>query len=200
MKLLLLLSAVPAFAQTLTYSKSFPGSVPAYVEIIVPETGDAEYRDDPKEDRPIRFAVPEADRAKLRELAEKLAKFTRPLESPAKVANMGMKTFRYQLGEERHEVKFNYSEDADARTLADWYESVIDTEQSRLDLETTARFEKLGVEKALLRIEALYDRKRLVAPEQLLPILDRIIRNESYMHMARARASGLAEHIRGTVK
>lgn len=113
---------------------------------------------------------------------------------------MGMKTFRYQLGEERHEVKFNYSEDADARTLTDWYESVIDTEQSRLELETAARFEKLGVEKALLRIEALYDRKRLVAPEQLLPILDRIIRNESYMHMARARASGLAEHIRGTVK
>ena len=40
------------------------------------------------------------------------------------------------------------------------------------------------------------DRKRLVAVEQYLPMLDRIASNESYMHTARVRASELAEAIR----
>ena len=200
MRFVFLLCAMPLVAQTITYSKSFPGSVPAWVEIKVPESGEAEYRDDPKDDRAIRFSVTDADRALLLAKAETLGKFTRVLESPAKVANMGMKTFRYEQGAETHEVKFNYSEDPEARLLSDWFESVIETEQSRLELENSARFEKLGVEKALLRVEVLRDRKRLIAPEQFLPVLDKIIRNESYMHMARARASGLAEHIRGTVK
>ena len=40
------------------------------------------------------------------------------------------------------------------------------------------------------------DRKRLVGLEQYLPMLDRIIKNESYMHTARARASEIAETIR----
>ena len=69
-----------------------------------------------------------------------------------------------------------------------------------MELETAARFEKLGVEKALLRIEISWNNKRLVAPEQFLPTLDRIQRSESYMHMARSRAAALSEHIRGTVK
>lgn len=200
MRLALLLCAIPMFAQTITYSKSFPGSVPEWVEIKVPDSGEAEYRDDPKDDRVIRFAVSDTDRAMVLAKAETLGKFTRALESPAKVANMGLKTFRFEQGAEKHEVKFNYSEDPEARLLVDWFESVIETEQTRLELENSARFEKLGVEKALLHVEILRDRKRLVAPEQFLPVLDKIIRNESYMHMARARASGLAEHIRGTVK
>jgi hypothetical protein len=37
-----------------------------------------------------------------------------------------------------------------------------------------------------------------VAPEQYLPMLDRIANNESYMHTARTKASELAETIRKT--
>jgi len=36
----------------------------------------------------------------------------------------------------------------------------------------------------------------LMAPEQFLPLLDRIIKNESYMHIARERAASLADSIR----
>ena len=186
--------------QTITYQKTFPGSSPAYVKIDVKDTGEAEYNDDPKSENPVHFQVTAPDRAMLKDLSQKLGNFTRPLESPAKVAFMGMKTFHYESGTEQHETKFNYSEDPDARALADWFERVIETEQERLELETAARFEKLGVEKALLRIEISWDNKRLVALEQFLPVLDKIQRNESYMHMARTHAAGLSEHIRGTVK
>jgi hypothetical protein len=45
-------------------------------------------------------------------------------------------------------------------------------------------------------VEATRERNRLVAPEQFLPLLDRIVKNESYLHMARERAANMAEAIR----
>ena len=58
------------------------------------------------------------------------------------------------------------------------------------------RFDRLGVNRSLLQVEAAFDRKRLVAPERFLPLLDRIAKNDSYLHMARERAASLADFIR----
>jgi hypothetical protein len=55
----------------------------------------------------------------------------------------------------------------------------------------------LGVNQALLRLEAWWDRKRIVAERQFLPLLERIRKNESYLHMARQRAAALADAFRG---
>ena len=42
------------------------------------------------------------------------------------------------------------------------------------------------------------DRKRLVALEQFLPILDRVSNSESYMHVARSIAAQIGESIRNS--
>jgi hypothetical protein len=47
-----------------------------------------------------------------------------------------------------------------------------------------------------LRIEALRDQKRLLPQTQFLPLLDRVVKNESFLHMARDRAADLADAIR----
>jgi hypothetical protein len=60
----------------------------------------------------------------------------------------------------------------------------------------SAKYDRLGVDKALRQIWSAMDRKRLVALEQFLPTLDRIANNESYMHTARAKAAELGETIR----
>ena len=118
-------------------------------------------------------------------------------ESGLKVANMGMKTFRYQDDNgAAKEVKFNYSEDLEAKALLDWFERIAESERCLIDLERTVRFDKLGVQDSILRIEVERDQKRLVAEEQFLPMLDRVSKGESYMHMARTRAAALAESIR----
>lgn len=49
---------------------------------------------------------------------------------------------------------------------------------------------------ALLLLETSWDKKRLVAPGQFLPMLDRIAKNETYMHTARLRAAAIADAIR----
>jgi hypothetical protein len=45
-------------------------------------------------------------------------------------------------------------------------------------------------------LQVTWDHKRLEAPAQFLPLLDRIVNNESFLHLARERAAGLAEAIR----
>ena len=195
---LLLIAGLPLFADgpRMVFSKSFPGSVPAYVEISVAKTGASEYKEDPKDDRPLQFQLSESDTASLFVLGDRLDHFTRAIESGLKVANMGMKTFRYEGDGEAHEAKFNYSEDLEAKTLLDWFERIAETERGLIDLERAVRFDKLGVQDAILRIEAMRDQKRLVAEQQFLPLLDRVVKNESYLHMARTRAAALAESIR----
>jgi hypothetical protein len=201
MRWLVALAALPLLAadgQRLFFSKSFPGSVPAYVEITIDHSGNAVYKEAPDDDQPLKFQIPESDTNEIFGLAEKLGWFHHPLEAPAKVAFMGMKTFRCENGADRSEVKFNFSEDLDARALQDWFERISETEQHVINLEREAKYDKLGVNRALLLIQASYEHKRLVAPQQLLPMLDRIARNETYMHMARERAAGIADAIRAS--
>jgi hypothetical protein len=180
----------------LFYSRSFPGSVPAYFEVKLAQNGDAEYREAPDEDNPLQFHLTEAETHEVFGLAEKLDYFKHPLESPVKVAFMGTKTFRYENSEGKNEVKFNFTEDPQARDLLDWFERMGESAEHRIELERTAKYDRLGVLKSLLLLESAMDRKRLVGMDQYLPMLDRIAKNESYMHTARERAAGMAEAIR----
>jgi hypothetical protein len=184
----------------LTYTKSFPGSVPAYIEITVDKAGVALYKEDPKDEDPLKFQLAASDTSQMFALADKLDHFSRPLESGLKVANMGQKTFRYEGDGKASETKFNYSEDMDARALTDWFERIAETERSMIELERSVKFDKLGAQNAILRIEILKDQKRLVAADQFLPMLDRIVKNESFLHISRDRAAALAEWIRAQPK
>jgi hypothetical protein len=195
----LLLSATTLCAgPRIFYSKSFPGSVPPYVEILLEEDGTTIYKESPEDDQPIRFRLAKVDAEAIFTLAAKLDHFKRPLEANVKVANMGMKTFRWENGDQKHEVKFNYSLEADARSLQDWFEKMTETAIHRIALERALRFDKLGVNKAILQMHAALDRGRIVAPDQFLPLLDRIRNNGSYLNMARERAALLAELIRNS--
>lgn len=187
-------------APRLFYSRSFPGSTPAYIQVTVEKTGEVEYREAVDDDLPLKYKLSEADASTLFDLAGKLDYFKHPLEAPVKVAFMGTKTFRYEDGGKQTEVKFNYSQDPNAQTLLDWFERLAETAQMRIDVERAAKYDHLGLMKALLGLEAAMDQNRLVDGEQFLPMLDRIAANETYMHTARARAAEIAEAIRNPKK
>ena len=102
------------------YSKKFPGSSPAYVQVLVERDGSAVYMEDPKDEQPLKFKLTDAEVSAVFSLATRLDNFKRPLESGLKVANLGEKTFRYENGTEKNEQKFNYSTDENARILLDF--------------------------------------------------------------------------------
>jgi hypothetical protein len=200
MKWVLLLAlcgaALAADGPSLFYSKSFPGSKPAYMQVNLARNGDVAYREAPDEDNPIQFRLTEADTNEIFELVDKAGAMKKPLEANLKVAFMGTKTFRLENGGEKNEVKFNYTQDPSAQSLADWFEKISETAQRHIDLERTVKYDKLGVVDSLLQIQISMDKKRVLAPEQFLPLLDRVANGESYMHTARTRAAELAATIR----
>ena len=194
--LLLLFCAVAPAAPRLFYSKYFKGSVPEYVAITVERTGETTYQEAKDDDRPLRVQLTPVETQELFDLAEKLDRFKRPIESGLKVANMGTKTFRFEDGNEKHEIQFNYSLDVSAQALLDWFERIAETEQDSIDLDRAIHYDKLGVNDALLRMQITLEHKRLVAAEQFLPLLDRVVKNESFLHIARDRAANIADAIR----
>jgi hypothetical protein len=180
----------------LNFSKSFPGSSPAFVSVALDKNGNGQYTEAEKDDHPVHFQLTETETAAIFDLAAKLGYFDHPLESQLKVAFMGTKTLRFENGATHNEVKFNFSEDPTAQALVDWFERISESEQLLINLEISAKYDRLGVMKAILLVEAAFDRKRLVNAQQYLPLLDRIAKNEIYMHQARLRAAGLADRIR----
>lgn len=194
--LLLLFAALACAEPRLLYSKYFKGSVPEYVAITVERSGAATYQEAKEDDNPIKIQLSQADTQALFDLAQKLDHFQHPLESGLKVANMGTKTFAFEDGANRHSIEFNYSQDTDAQALLDWFERITETEGHFVNLDRSVHFDKLGVNDVLLQLQITWDHKRLVDPEQFLPLLDRIFKNDSFLHIARERAAALAEDIR----
>lgn len=179
------------------YSKSFPRSAPPYSQVTVERDGSSVYMEDLKDEQPLKFKLTETEVSTVFSLASKLDNFKRPLESGLKVANLGQKTFRYENGTEKGEQKFNYSTDETARVLLDVFERIVDSERLLIDLERTVRFDRIGVNQAVMDLAVAFDKKRLVAPEQFLPMLDRIVNNDAFVHLARQRAASLADAFRG---
>ena len=184
----------------LFYSRTFPGSTPAYFDITIESTGDAVYKEGPDDDFPLKFKLTPDEVTAVFDLAVKLDYFRQPLESQLKVAFMGSKVVRYENGEQKGEQKFNYSENQAAQQLVDWFERMAESALRRADLERAAKYDHLGVDKALNSLESALADGRLVALDQFLPMLDRIAKNETYMHQSRVKAADVADYIRNPKK
>ena len=189
-------SAFAADVPRVSYTKSFPGSDPAYMGITVAKDGATTYREDAKDDDPETFKLEPDMVQAIFDLAGKLDHFKRPLESGLKVAKTGDKTFRWESAADSSEVKFNYSLDANANLLQDWFERISESERAMMNLRRAIRFDKLGVNDAVLRVDTAWSQKRLAGREQFLPLLDRIAKNESFVNIARERAARLADMLR----
>ena len=201
MKLMALLAVgVVAFggdAPKVIYSKSFPGSDPAYMLISVQKDGAVtSYNESTDPDNAETFKLEPATVVVIFDYTHKLGNFKGTLESGLKVANMGAKTLRWEDGADASEAKFNYSQDENVTKLVDIFESISESERLFMQLKRAIRFDKLGVNDALLRVNILYNQKRLVGSSQFVPLLDRILKDESFLHMARERAATIADGLR----
>jgi len=193
---LLLAAASLLPAQKLTMIREFPGSQPAHMMIELEPSGKAVYKEGADSDWPIKFSLTPDEVKEIWDLVAKLDYFKRELESGLKVAFMGTKTFRWEQGTEKREVKFNYSQDETGKLLLDWFEKMAESEQHYLRLERAVKYDKLGVNQAILYMQAADEKKRLVGLDQFVPLLDRVAKNDTYLHMARERAAQMLDGIR----
>jgi hypothetical protein len=196
---LLLLAALFASAADvprISFSKSFPGSTPAYFMITVDRNGDASYNESQDPDNAERLTLEPAVVTQMFGWADRLDHFKKPIESGLKVANTGMKTLRWENGAEKSETKFNYSTMEDARVLGDYFERIGECTRVLMELKRAIRYDRLGVNAGVNNIQVLWNNKRLLATPQFLTVLDQVAANESYVHMAREHAAQIADAIR----
>jgi hypothetical protein len=184
---------------TVTFRKVFKQSFPEFVEIKVGENGQASYdiRQLDEEANPQPFAVSRPIVEKIFQLAAQLHHFDGPsLDIHRKIANLGEKTFRYEKGAEAHETTFNYTLDSTASQLLDLFEGLGREQIDLNNLERAMRYDRLGVNDAVMRLETDYNNKLIPEPDRLLASLDQLAADEKYLDIARQKARTLAGRIR----
>jgi hypothetical protein len=190
---------VPASAK-LTFRRIFKSSSPEFIQIVVRDDSDAatyeirQLDDDPGASP---FEVSAALRAKMFDLAGQLNHFQgQDLDVHRKIANLGEKTFRWESSSEAHETKFNYTLNSAATQLLQIFEGLA-RQQEHFDLITRRmKYDRLGINDALLQFEADLNRSLLPEPKRVLPVLDQIAGDSRFVDIARQRARSLAERIR----
>jgi hypothetical protein len=184
----------------LTFRRIFKSSTPEFIEITVREDSDtAAYEIRQLEEDPgsLPFEVSAGLRAKMFELAQQLNYFqAQDLDVHRKIANLGEKTFRWERGTEVHEAKFNYTLNPAATQLMQICEGLARQQEHVMLISRRMKYDRLGINDALLQFESDLNRKLLPEPQRALPILDQIASDSKFVEIARQRARFLAERIR----
>jgi len=196
-------SSLPARAgeAQITFRKVFEGSLPEYQEIKIGENSGATFdiRQLSEDPDPTPFEVGPAVRAKIFELAGELHDFrAAQLDVRKRIANLGRKTFRYEHDAEAYEVSFNYTIDPAAEQLLQIFEGLSRQQWDLVFLQRQMRFDRLGVNDALLQFETDLKGRILPEPERLLPTLDQLANDPRFLDIARERARTLAARIRAS--
>ncbi|MGC2528408.1 MAG: hypothetical protein WA639_11715 [Candidatus Acidiferrum sp.] len=189
----------PAYAK-LTYRRIFKSSSPEFIEIVVREDTNAatfEIRQLDEEPGALPFEVGAPLRQKMFELAAQLNHFQGlDLDVHRRIANLGEKTFRWEQGTEIHETKFNYTLNSAASQLMQIFEGLARQQELVTMLERRMKYDRLGINDALLQFETDLDHKLLPEPQRALPTLDQIAGDSRFVEIGRQRARALAERIR----
>jgi hypothetical protein len=184
----------------LTFRRVFKSSTPEFIEITVRADSDgATYEIRQLDDDPgaSPFEVSSALRAKMFELTGELNHFqAQDLDVHRKIANLGQKTFRWEQASEVHEVTFNYTLNSAAGQLLQIFEGLARQQELLMLLERRMKYDRLGINDALLQFESDLNHKLLPEPERALPALDQIASDARFVEIGRQRARALAERIR----
>ncbi|MCU0229353.1 MAG: hypothetical protein MUF01_17125 [Bryobacterales bacterium] len=181
--------------EQLEYVKVFPGSSPEYQQLRIERDGSGVYQEARQEADPVNLQLPAKLAEQLFDLLKELNYLKDPLESGLDIAKMGEKTFRY-TGAQSHQQTFNYTTAPAGQKLLDLCERIAESQRLFLRLEYTVKFDRLGVNDALLAVDAAMRRERLMGVPHMLPLLDDIINSKRYMNISRSRADAIARALR----
>jgi hypothetical protein len=191
---------VPGPGAKVTFRRIFQGSSPEFIEVTVQSDSNAatyEIRQLDEDAGAQPFEVGEALRSKIFALTRELNEFQgQDLDVHRKIANLGEKTFRWQQGNVSHETKFNYTLKSPATQLLQIFEGLARQQEHYALLERRIRYDRLGINDALLQFETDLNRGLMPEPTRLLPLLDLITSDPKFVDIARHRARTLADRLR----
>ena len=187
-----------------TYSRSFKGSQPAFLQVEVARNGQAEFEVRMADGQPMQTLVFTASPrvvAQVFALTRKAKEFSRPLEDRHdKVGYTGTKMLAYDDAGQHHQQVFNFTRVKPAADLQGLFEAIGDTGTHALRLQESARYDPLGVVKELGLIAVDWNENQMAEPSIILPVLRQVSANTNLMDIARKRARILIQRMTGTAK
>ena len=183
---------------TVAYRLVFKGSTPEYVRIVVGKQGPATYdiRQLSEPASPQPFQVSPALTEKIFSLAADLHDFNGiQLEARRRIANLGQKTFSYTDGGQSYQVSFNYTLNAKANQLLDIFQSLSVEGQYLDQLHNSMRYDPLGLDDVLMRLQSDLAARNVAEPKALVPLLQQIVSNRQFLDVARQRAGQIIQSI-----
>ena len=186
---------------TLTFTQIFKSSYPEYIQITVNQEGkgtwDIRQLDDTPSPQALQVDATLAQR--MFTLAGNLHDFQgADLDVHRRIANLGTKTFAYKNGATENQATFNFTNNPDAQQLQAIFDGLERQELDLSDMQRVVRYDHLGVNDVILRVQNEVRRKLIPEPAALLPALDEIASNSELIDMSRQRARAIAEQIRQT--
>lgn len=190
------LDAQPA-VPTVTFTLNWKQGDPSWYSVAIRSTGTASYRSEPgqmpgglpSDPYMVEFTASEETRTKVFELAEQANYFQGDFDyKKNRIAYTGDKTLLYQDGPKRYQTTFNWSKNQGIQRLADYFQGISITMEFGRKLDHLYRFEKLGLERELKRMEELKRSDQLPEVQALQPILKKIANDRTVVNVARQRA------------
>lgn len=183
-----------------TYRRVFKSSSPEFIEIRIEQnsaTATYEIRQLDEDPGAVPFEVGPALRGRIFQLVSDLRYFKGlDLDVHRKIAYLGEKTFRWESGGEANQVQFNYTLNTSATQLLQICEGLARQEELIELLQRRIKYDRLGVNDALLQFETDLNKGELPEPERALPLLEQISNDSRFVEIARQRSRALAERLR----
>jgi hypothetical protein len=203
-------AAPPAASATVSYEVVSTNRDPAIFSLTVDLVGHAVYTAEDKPDPNaagsdesapltpyrIEFDVSPATRERLFALAQQLDYFHGDFEfRKHKVADTGQRTLRYRDPTRDSATVFHWSENKEIQEISDLFERIALTQALARRLLFLRRFDKLGLDDILRRMEELQRENYLGEVQAIAPTLRLVADDPSLMHVARERAARLLDQI-----
>lgn len=213
--LFLLAAGAPALAQdagpapddelpTVTFTQAFPRSEPAYLSLRIDSAGHAAYesrREEGEPDQPelgepyrVQFVISQATTRRIFALAESLRYFEGDWDfKKHRIADTGRKTLLYSDSTRNHQTTYNWSENRAVQELTDIFQGISSTQEAAYELNRLRRYDRLGLNRQLERMEDLAKNGWLRELQVIAPLLEKLANDREIMHIARQRAQRLLQ-------
>ena len=191
-----------------TYDMEFPGANPAHFAVAVDSSGNAAYRSDPlvREGQApggpyiTKFTVSAPTRDEIFVLARKANYFNGRFDyTKTRIANTGVKTLTYLEGHipndlshpdkgVENQTTYNWSANPAIQELTRIFQGISTTLEFGQRLGFKRRFDKLGLDAELKRMQEMEKNGQLLEVQAVAPVLNNIANDFSLMHMDRELA------------
>ena len=142
------------------------------------------------------FVMSEANRQKIFNLAGKLNYFHGDFDSHLKhIAQTGAKTLTYKSAHVQGSCTYNYSQNSDVQQLTQLFLGLATTLDFGRKLAWNYRFDKLGMNETLRKLEELQAGHQVDELSAIEPVLRKIANDSGLMHISRETAQHLLKTI-----